>query len=71
MINPKEDDVRAYPIIHPKDVWVFGPNPLADFPVVNFEKKREMKVTHKKQIRFRQLLGLYEFKRKLFSFIEK
>ena len=37
IMAPKEDDLRAYPIIHPKKVWTNGHNPLADFPVKGFD----------------------------------
>lgn len=30
----KEDDLRAYPVTNPKDVWTSGPNPLGDIPIV-------------------------------------
>lgn len=38
----REDDLKAYPITDPRDVWTNGPNPLADFPVLHFgmEKKK-------------------------------
>ena len=37
----REDDLRAYPIMHPSKIWTNGPNPLADFPVVLFGTKEE------------------------------
>jgi CRISPR-associated protein Cas2 len=38
-MNPKEDDLRAYPIAHPSRVWTFGVNPLAECPVVRVHDK--------------------------------
>jgi len=35
-MNLSEDDLRAYPISHPKHVWTNGPNPLAELPAVHF-----------------------------------
>lgn len=69
VMDRKEDDLRAYPIINPKEVWVFGPNPLADYPVVDFDSKPERAASPEKHIRFKQLSGLYDFKKKLFSLI--
>lgn len=49
LMKSREDDLRAYPITHPKEVWTNGPNPLADFPVVYFgeaikkHKKKDLK----------------------------
>lgn len=37
----REDDLRAYPIMHPRDVWTNDPNPLADFPVLHFGLKEK------------------------------
>ena len=58
----REDDLRAYPIVHPRDVWTNGPNPLADFPVLHCsggEKQRKSKTGKKKEVRiWEQLVGL-------------
>ena len=57
----REDDLRAYPIVHPRYVWTNGPNPLADFPVlhVGTEEKQLKSKTRKKQIsKWMQLVGL-------------
>ena len=29
-----EDDLRAYPIREPGDLWTSGPNPLSSFPIL-------------------------------------
>jgi CRISPR-associated protein Cas2 len=29
-----EDDIRAYPVRSPGDLWTFGPNPLAGLPLL-------------------------------------
>ncbi len=34
-----EDDLRAYPISHPKHVWTNGPNPLARLPMIHFRSQ--------------------------------
>jgi len=31
-----EDDLKAYPIRSPGDLWTAGPNPLAEIPLVYF-----------------------------------
>jgi len=33
-IVPKEDDLKAYPIKRPGDLWTAGPNPLAGIPLI-------------------------------------
>jgi len=38
-----EDDLRAYPITHPRDVWTNGTNPLAQASVVTFTPLTSMK----------------------------
>lgn len=46
VMNAEEDDLRAYPITRPGEVWTNGPNPLADFPLIDLEsggKKKEKK----------------------------
>ncbi len=48
-MNPKEDDLRAYPIAHPAKVWTNGPNPLTDLPAAHFEEKREPPVRTKRK----------------------
>jgi len=35
-IKLNEDDLRAYPIMNPENVWTNGPNPIADLPVMYF-----------------------------------
>jgi len=44
-MNLCEDDLRAYPIIHPEAVWTKGRNPIADFPIIYFDagSKKERK----------------------------
>jgi len=61
----REDDLRAYPIINPKEVWTNGHNPLADFPVVQFrsERKKAINIGKKKRkpnrrSKWKRLLGL-------------
>ena len=34
VIVRREDDLRAYPIRDPSDLWTSGPNPLARFPLL-------------------------------------
>ena len=41
MMALKEDDMRAYPILHPSKVWSTGTNPMAQFPVIRFEPGRK------------------------------
>lgn len=41
MMVLKEDDLRAYPILHPSKVWSSGTNPMAQFPVVRFDSGRK------------------------------
>lgn len=55
----REDDLRAYPIIHPEKVWTSGPNPLADFPIVEFGngKKNEPK---QRKSKFKRLTDIYK-----------
>ena len=36
MMDLDEDDLRAYPIHHPAQLWTNGPNPLTDMPLVHF-----------------------------------
>ena len=38
-----EDDLRAYPITNPSDVWTNGTNPLAQASVVTFSPQKSMK----------------------------
>ncbi len=33
VIRAREDDIRAYPVTHPRDVWTTG-GPLSSFPLV-------------------------------------
>ena len=58
----KEDDLRAYPITHPREVWTNGPNPLANFPVlhIGMEKKEagNKKPNSGKTSKWKQILGL-------------
>jgi len=58
----REDDLRAYPIMHPSKIWTNGPNPLADFPVLHFGTKEEdfKSKTRKKPKKslWKRLLGL-------------
>lgn len=57
----REDDLRAYPVTHPRDVWTNGPNPLANFPVLHIGKHTEfMSKNQKKKKRsmWKRLLGL-------------
>lgn len=58
----REDDLRAYPITHPREIWTNGPNPLADLPVLHFgtEKKDFKTKTRKKPKKslWKRLLGL-------------
>jgi len=58
----REDDLRAYPIMHPSKIWTNGPNPLADFPVLYYgtEKKDFKSKTPKKPKKslWKRLLGL-------------
>ena len=58
----REDDLRAYPIMHPSKIWTNGPNPLADFPVLyygtteeNFKSKTRKRP---KKSLWKRLLGL-------------
>ncbi len=37
VMNAREDDLRAYPITRPGEVWTNGPNPLADFPLIDLK----------------------------------
>ena len=64
IMAPREDDLRAYPIVHPRDVWTNGPNPLADFPILHFgmeEKQTKGKPVKKKQgSRWKQLVGVWK-----------
>lgn len=34
----REDDLRAYPIRHPRDFWTNGPNPMAGLPVYHIDE---------------------------------
>ena len=58
----REDDLRAYPILHPKEVWTTGPNPISEFPLIRFDKtnkKTKRKSSKKvKQNIWMRLLGL-------------
>ncbi|MBT6339968.1 MAG: CRISPR-associated endonuclease Cas2 [Desulfobacula sp.] len=38
IMNLKEDDLRAYPIIHPREVWTNSPNLLAAYPAILFSE---------------------------------
>ena len=60
LMSLKEDDLRAYPILHPKKVWSFGPNPMAEFPLMQFdsEGKKATPRTQKKQSRWKRMFGL-------------
>ena len=57
-----EDDLRAYPIMHPDKIWTNGPNPLTDFPVLHFEtEKKDFKTKTRKKSKkslWKRLLGL-------------
>jgi len=57
----KEDDLRAYPISHPSEVWTNGPNPLADFPVLPLgasTSKKKISQGKGKRSGWKRLLGL-------------
>ncbi len=47
IMDPKKDDLRAYPIFHPKQVWTNGPNPLAALPAVHFGEEDRVSVRTK------------------------
>ncbi len=45
VIRAREDDIRAYPVTHPRDVWTTG-GPLSAFPLIqpgNRESTRRAK----------------------------
>jgi CRISPR-associated endonuclease Cas2 len=44
-----EDDLRAYPITKPADVWTNGPNPLAEIPTVYFGNEKRVTLPTKKK----------------------
>jgi len=58
----KEDDLRAYPVSHPRKIWTFGSNPLTEFPVLYYGPgKKEIirkNKKKKKQSIWKRLLGL-------------
>jgi len=58
----KEDDLRAYPVSHPRKIWTNGPNPLADYPVLHFESAAENTGGRKKKEKtknwLKRMLGL-------------
>ncbi|QTA90419.1 CRISPR-associated endonuclease Cas2 [Desulfonema magnum] len=58
----KEDDLRAYPVSHPREVWATGPNPLTDFPVVQFEAARKIQ-KNKQASWFKQIFKIIKFSR--------
>ena len=58
IMKPNEDDLRAYPVEHPKKVWSFGPNPLAGFPLSDFENMKPAAKQKKPKGKWRRLLGL-------------
>ncbi len=41
LMAEKEDDLRAYPISSPGNVWTFGVNPLAETPLVQMNGEVE------------------------------
>ncbi len=43
-MDPKADDLRAYPVVHPSKVWSNGPNPLAHMPAVRFGDEKRVSV---------------------------
>ncbi|MDM8523748.1 CRISPR-associated endonuclease Cas2 [Desulfococcaceae bacterium HSG8] len=56
-----EDDLRAYPVLDPKKVWAFGPNPMAEFPAARPASGERKKVTgqaKKSESRWRQILQI-------------
>ena len=57
VMEPKADDLRAYPVIHPSKVWAFGPNPLSDFPVATFDAPKKISVK-KQQSWFRMIFKI-------------
>lgn len=61
MMTLKEDDLRAYPITHPRDVWTNSSNPLADFPVMHMGKQdNELGIKHRarrKTMWWKRILG--------------
>lgn len=36
IISPSKDDLRAYPITCPDDVWTSRTNPIGDFPMIYY-----------------------------------
>jgi len=62
-----EDDLRAYPITRPTDVWTNGPNPLEEIPTVYFgsEKRISMPTRKKPKVKGKNSRWL----KKMFKFI--
>jgi len=36
-----EDDIRAYPIIKPENIWTNGTNPLSEYPIINSKQQNK------------------------------
>ncbi|MDM8538414.1 CRISPR-associated endonuclease Cas2 [Desulfobacterales bacterium HSG17] len=49
LMKPAEDDLRAYPITRPADVWTNGPNPLAEIPTIYFGSEKRITMPTKKK----------------------
>ncbi len=49
VMKADEDDLRAYPITRPGEVWTNGPNPLADFPLLDLERGKKKGKKKKKK----------------------
>ena len=54
----REDDLRAYPVTKPEAVWTNGSNPLADFPVICFDKKQKKTKFKKRKGFLRRILRI-------------
>ncbi len=39
VMNPGKDDIRAYPVTHPGEVWTTG-GPLQQYPLVSYGRKK-------------------------------
>ncbi|MEZ4529139.1 MAG: CRISPR-associated endonuclease Cas2 [Desulfobacterales bacterium] len=49
LMKCSEDDLRAYPITRPADVWTNGPNPLSEIPAVHFGNEKRVTLPTKKK----------------------
>ncbi|QTA81767.1 CRISPR-associated endonuclease Cas2 [Desulfonema limicola] len=49
IMKMNEDDLRAYPITKPADIWTNVPNPLAEIPTVYFGNEKRVTVPTKKK----------------------